>query len=209
MGLESLDDDALDAETVLWAVRGMQAAQPAVSADDVARFLAKDTTLSVQYDRDDVEVVLDTLTTDGTLNFEPTTGEWSLDEILPATEKRASALPDGTANEFLRLQLEVLERERDEVGAERDEWRRRAEAAARDASWERRVGDELRARVRELERLLDQERAAGQELSETTKRAAAALAAAQQELDQHEPARRSNHPSSSRHKRTLRGNWLE
>ncbi len=197
-------DEALDAETVLWAVRGMQAAQPAVKADDVARFLAKDTTLSVQYDRDDVTVLLDTLVADGTLTYEPTTGEWSLDEILSAIGTRSSAPPDGTANEFLRLQLEEMERERDEIGAERDEWRRRAESAERDLAWERTVSEELRTRVRELEKLLDQERAAGHERSETTRRALVALTAAQEELDRVGSVR-----TSTRQKRTLRGNWLE
>src|SRR6478672_9690807 len=70
-------DETLDAETVLWAVRGMNSARLGVSAEDVTRFLSQDTTLSTRYDCDDVGVVLDSLTANGMLTYEPTTGEFA------------------------------------------------------------------------------------------------------------------------------------
>jgi hypothetical protein len=247
MALESFND-ALDAETVLWAVRGLNASRLGVSAEDVVRFLSKDTTLSAHYDHDDVGVLLDSLAADGMLAYEPTTGEWAaidasatsagdIDEVEPddrgasagtaATDdpftrafaglgpsgteaQQATTLGEAVAEAFLRLRVDELERERNEIGAERDEWRRRAESAEKDAVSAREVGDELRERVRELERLLERERAAGYERSDTTRRAAAALAHAQQELKRLEPTAADGDPDpqAARSRRTLRGNWL-
>lgn len=245
-------DEALDAETVLWAVRGMNASRLGVNADEVARFLSKDTTLSADYDRDDVGIVLDSLTADGMLTYEPTTGEWAaIDangnvvdtsesaqvadlDLREPPDPRADHIDDAftgefaelrppvgasgppatlggaVADAFLRLQIDVLERERNEVAAERDEWRRRAESVEQDVASARAIGDELRARVRELEDLLDRERAAGYERSDTTRRAAVALARAQQELDRLEPtpAEDETDRQHTRSRRTLRGNWL-
>jgi len=240
-------DEALDAETVLWAVRGLNASRLGVSADDVVQFLAKDTTLSARYDCDDVGVLLDGLAADGMLAYEPTTGEWAaidvdamdggageatepdprgtgasgvdaddpftraVAELRPSIEaKPATRLGDAVAEAFLRLRVDELERERDEVGTERDEWRRRAESAEKDATSVRVVADELRARVRELEQQLDRERAAGSERSDTTKRAAVALARAQQELERLDPAADDEEEDrqSVRPRRAFRGNWL-
>src|SRR3954447_2802658 len=58
---------------VLWAVRGMNdSPDSAVRAGDVARFMAKDATLSEQFSRDDVTDVLETLVADGTLTHAST-----------------------------------------------------------------------------------------------------------------------------------------
>src|SRR5262249_33897005 len=76
MALESFEE-ALDPETVLWAVRGMNATGAGVSAEDVTHFLSKDTTLTARYDRENVGVLLDSLTADGMLTYEPTTGEFA------------------------------------------------------------------------------------------------------------------------------------
>jgi len=242
-------DEALDAETVLWAVRGMNATRLGVRAEDVARFLAKDTTLSTRYDSDDVGVVLDSLTADGMLTYEPTTGEFAaidaetvagaeesgedieldiredagvghLDDAFtgpfaelrpPADEaKPPASLGEAVADAFLRLRIDVLERERNEMTAERDEWRRRAESHEQDAAGARTVIDGLRARIRELEDLLDRERAAGYERSDTTRRAAEALARAQEELDRlgPVPVEEETDRPGPRSRRALRGNWL-
>jgi hypothetical protein len=234
-------DEALDAETVLWAVRGMNASRLGVSTEDVTRFLSKDTTLSTHYDRDDVGVVLDSLAAEGMLTFEPTTGEWAAIDATGISADAAGvaeidlrdpddgagffddtynrAAGEGTpgatlggavAEAFLRLRVDELERERDELAAERDEWRRRAESEEKDAASARAVSDELRARVRELELLLDRERSAGNERSDTTRRAAVALALAQQELERlgPVPAEDENDRQQPRSRRALRGNWL-
>jgi hypothetical protein len=247
MALESFND-ALDAETVLWAVRGLNASRLGVSAEEVVRFLSKDTTLSAHYDPDGVGVLLDSLAADGMLAYEPTTGEWAaIDANAPSSDgiqevepenrgtspgtvvdddpftrafaglgssgddaKPATSLGEAVAEAFLRLRVDELERERNEIGAERDEWRRRAESAEKDAAGARAVGDELGERVRELEHLLEQERAAGYERSDTTRRAAVALAHAQQELNRLEPPAANGDATSqpTRSRRTLRGNWL-
>jgi len=225
-------DDALDAATVLWAVRGMNADR--VSADDVARFLAKDKTLSVEYAHDEVAVLLDSLAAEGALEFEPSTGEWSVDATLAALAADAQpAAGAPTADAFLRLRVEELERERDALGEELDDWRRRAETAEEDASiraaltaeleeWRRRAetaeehasshqkaGDELRARIRELEDLLEQERVAGDERAESARRVALALSLAQHELERLEPEPNPAQAPVSRSRRAFRGNWLE
>jgi hypothetical protein len=221
MALESFDD-ALDPETVLWAVRGMNATRLGVSADDVAQFLAKDTTLSAHYDRDNVGVVLDSLTADGMLTYEPSTGEFAAidgnvivgDEIdLRSAGDEASpstAFGEAVSEAFLRLRIEQLEHERNELGVQRDKWRARAESAAQDAKRARAAGEELRTRVHELERLLEEERAAEDERSDNTRRAARALARAQQELEGLRPdsgdGADDDRPTRSR--RPLRGNWL-
>ena len=239
-------DEALDAETVLWAVRGLNATRLGVRAEDVVRFLSKDTTLSARYDCDDVDVLLDSLAAEGMLAYEPTTGEWAaidadapIGEVGGATEpeargadtddaftravaelrpsrleeKPATGLGEAVADAFLRLRVDELERERDEVTTERDDWRQRAESAEKDAAVAHAVTDELRARVRELEQRLDRERAAGSERSDTTRRAAVALARAQQELERLDAAPddaddaeddRQSQPS----RRPFRGNWL-
>jgi hypothetical protein len=242
-------DEALDAETVLWAVRGMNASRLGVSAEDVARFLSKDTTLSTRYDRDDVGVVLDSLTADGMLTYEPTTGEWAaidangnvagaeetqdtvidlrepdaggdhLDdaftgvfaELRPVEDaKPPASLGGAVAEAFLRLRIDVVERERNEAAEERDDWRRRAESFEKDVAAARAVSDDLRARVRELEDLLDRERAAGHERWDTTRRAAQALARAQEELERLEPmpVEEETDRQHTRSRRALRGNWL-
>jgi hypothetical protein len=242
-------DEALDAETVLWAVRGMNASRLGVNAEDVARFLSKDTTLSTRYDCDDVGVVLESLTADGMLTYEPTTGEWAaidanrniagavetedteidlretegvdhLDDaftgvfadLRPPVEvaKAPAPLGEAVADAFLRLRIDVLERERNEMASERDEWRRRAEALEKDAATARAVSDELRSQVRELEDLLDRERTAGYERSDTTRRAAEALARAQEELDRLEPmpVEEETDRPRTRSRPTMRGNWL-
>ena len=203
-------DEALDADTVLWAVRGMSGAHVGVSAEDVTRFLSKDTTLSVQYDRDDVTELLDSLAAEGALNYEPATGVWSTDEMPVIVEANTPWPPrEGTGDAFLRLQLEELERERDALGAERDEWRQRAESAERDAFCEQTLGNELRAQVRELEGLLERERAIGEEKSETARRAALALALARHELERIDVIADPAPPPTARPRRALRGNWLE
>jgi len=244
-------DEALDAETVLWAVRGLNASRLGVRAEDVVQFLSKDTTLSTRYDCDNVGVLLDSLAADGMIAYEPTTGEWAAidadaiaeeadphrDErdaspadaddpftravagLLPSPfeAKPATRLGDAVADAFLRLRVDELERERNEVGAERDEWRRRAESAEKDAAGAHAVTDELRARVRELEHRLDRERAAGYERSDMARRAAVALARAQQELERLDAvadevaedagdAGRDDRQSAS--PRPFRGNWL-
>ena len=241
-------DEALDAEAVLWAVRGMDASRLGVSAEDVAQFLSKDTTLSTRYDCDDVGVVLDSLTADGMLTYEPTTGEWAAidangnvegaadveDTEIDLREPEAGAhhLDDaftgafaelrppvgetkppsslGESVAFLRLRIDVLERERSEMTAERDEWRRRAEALEQDVAGARAVSDDLRARVRELEGLLDRERAAGYERSDNARRAAEAMARAQEELERlgPRPVEDETDGQRTRSRRTLRGNWL-
>jgi hypothetical protein len=230
MAVESFDD-ALDAETVLWAVRGMNATRLGVSAEDVTQFLSKDTTLTARYDREDVGVLLDSLTADGMLMYEPTTGEFAaieangiLSDSIEGTEgdtaadlgpggvdaEPATAFGEAVAGAFVRLRIEQLELERNELSAERDEWRGRARAAQQDAATARAAGDELRARVRELERMLEQERAAGTERSDNTRRAARALALAQQELEGSGPARSetAGEPQPTRSRQKLRGNWL-
>src|SRR5262245_17864760 len=127
VGLDSFDE-ALDADTVLWAVRGMNATRLGVSAQDVAEFLSKDTTLSSQYERDDVGVLLDSLTADGMLTYEPTTGEFAAIDASGLTSAdidaaadgggvgvgaRPASMPgEGVADAFLRLRVEALERER-------------------------------------------------------------------------------------------------
>jgi hypothetical protein len=251
-------DEALDAETVLWAVRGMNGARLGVSAEDVVRFLSKDTTLSTHYDRENVGVLLDSLRADGMLSYEPATGEWAAidanatmpdpvpvvarhgdfsetgldqgdsdagtedanDAFTQAFAGLASAeadanppttLGEAVAGAFLRLRVDELERERNELSAELDQWRHRAESAEHDASCARSAGDELEARVRELEHLLDRERAAGHERSDTTRRAAVALARAQQELETIGPLPAKSGAGAAqlaRSRRTLRGNWL-
>jgi len=235
VALESFDgaDEALDAQTVLWAVRGMSAARPGVSAEDVARFLSKDATLSEPYDRDDVAELLDSLVLEGTLTYDSTRGVWSTDDVLGhafadpgwgAEAGSATTMRGAEADAFLRLRVEELERERiklererTELGAERDEWRRRAESAEEDASSAHNLGEELRARVHELEQLLDRERAAGDERSDTTRRAAVALARAQRELERLESEEagqgagagpRVTSPPHTQPRKTLRGNWL-
>jgi hypothetical protein len=241
MAVESFDE-ALDAETVLWAVRGMNATRLGVSADDVARFLSKDTTLSARYDRDDVDVLLDSLTADGMLTYEPTTGEFAAIEadgtlaegdrvgdaadhgdddtddtftrafagLGPRGEAQPTAFGEAVADAFSRLRIEQLEHERNVLSAERDELRRRAEAAEADADAARAEGNEFRARIRELERLLDEERAAGYERSDNTRRAALALARAQEELDGLRSAASDSGEDArpTRSRRPLRGNWL-
>jgi hypothetical protein len=235
VALESFDgaDEALDTQTVLWAVRGMSAARGGVSAEDVARFLSKDATLSAPYDPDDVAVLLDSLVIEGTLTYDSTRGVWSTDDVLGhafadpgwGSEAGSATTMSGTeADAFLRLRVEELERERiklererTEIGAERDEWRRRAESAEEDASCAHTLGEELRARVRELEHLLHRERAAGDERSDTTRRAAVALARAQRELERLESEEagpdagagpRVTAPPLNPPRKTLRGNWL-
>jgi hypothetical protein len=223
VALESFDE-ALDAQTVLWAVRGMSAARPGVSAEDVARFLSKDATLSAPYDRDDVAVLLDSLVAEGTLRYDPARRVWSTDDALRQAFAEAgwgsdaelgSTAGNSEAGAFLRLRVEELERERTALGAERDEWRRRAESAEEDASCAQNLGDELRARVHELEQLLDRERAAGDERSDTTRRAAVALARAQRELERLGPpdvdgagGPHATPPQRTPPRKTLRGNWL-
>jgi len=59
---------ALDADTVLWALRGMHDPQDdGVRAHDVARFMSKDATLSEEYSGEDVTEVLESLVAEGTL----------------------------------------------------------------------------------------------------------------------------------------------
>jgi predicted ribosome quality control (RQC) complex YloA/Tae2 family protein len=127
----------------------------------------------------------------------------------PGGEAQPTAFGEAVADAFSRLRIEQLEHERNVLSAERDEMRRRAEAAEADAEAARTEGNELRARIRELERLLDEERAAGSERSDNTRRAALALARAQQELDGLRSA--TSDPDDARptrSRRPLRGNWL-
>jgi hypothetical protein len=64
---------AVDADAVRWALRGLHDSQGrGVRADDVARFMSKDATLSEHYGRDDVATVLDTLVEDGVLTCSST-----------------------------------------------------------------------------------------------------------------------------------------
>jgi hypothetical protein len=238
VALESFDE-ALDPETVLWAVRGMNATRVGVSAEDVTHFLSKDTTLNAHYDRENVGVLLDSLTADGMLTYEPTTGEFAAietngtapDGIESAVDDSAAdgvddaddeftrafadlgpggvetqpttAFGEAVADAFVRLRIEQLE-------LERNEWRGRAESAENEFAIARAIGDELRARVRELERLLEQERAAGDERSDNTRRAALAIARAQQELEGVRPAadEAADEPQPPRSRQKLRGNWL-
>jgi hypothetical protein len=241
-------DEALDAETVLWAVRGLNASRLGVRAEDVVQFLSKDTTLSAHYDCEDVGALLDSLTEEGMLAYEPSTGEWAAIDAdatigtesegiepdpLPTDvgtadpddaftravaelrhsrldDKPATRLGGAVADAFLRLRVDELERERDELETERDEWRRRAESAEKDAACARAVADELRARVREVEHRLDRERAAGNERSDMTRRAAVALARAQQELERIDLTVPDDDDDreSTPEKRAFRGNWL-
>jgi hypothetical protein len=170
--LDEAPDEALVAETVLWAVKGMSAAGPGVSAEDVARFLSKDTTLSAKCDRESVAALLDSLVAEGELTYDAANGVWSTDDGLGAVfaephwgvdAERATTEGHAGTDLFLRLRVEQLERDRSDLGTDRDEWRQRAESAQEEASGAHSLGDELRTRLGELEQLLEEERASGED----------------------------------------------
>jgi len=73
---------ALDAEAVLWALRGLPA-RDGVSADELARFLSNDATLSEDYSRHDVSKVLDALVAAGDVSHVSTTGPSAFDRDEP------------------------------------------------------------------------------------------------------------------------------
>jgi len=90
--------------------------------------------------------------------------------------------------------------------------RQRAEVSEEQLAHAQNEGEQLRERVRRLEAELEEERVLGAERLETTRRAAAALADARLELDHLEsPSVPRERPQASpdRHRKTLRGNWLE
>jgi hypothetical protein len=257
----------LEADTVLWAVRGMHDPRDdGVRADDVARFMSKDATLSEDYSLDDVTVVLESLVAEGTLTYVPTTDVSELDEnesshatlyriasgseslrlvvdrevadfdvnwddwsglgasaphevvsdstaegATVAVEVMTAAAADDAPTEPSRSDRELeLERERETRIAELDEWRRRAESAEHEVARSQCDADQLLARVRELEQLLERERALNDERSETARRAADALARARDELQRLEPAvtHSRTRPQVARPRETFRGNWL-
>jgi len=60
----------LDADIVLWALRGLKDSQGrGVPADDVAHFMSKDATLSEYYSSEDIAIVLESLIEEGTLVY--------------------------------------------------------------------------------------------------------------------------------------------
>ena len=261
----------LDADTVLWALRGLHDPKDGgVRADDVALFMSKDATLSEDYSSDDVTVVLESLVAEGALTHASTTGadefaeaesshtttlyrfasdpdsglltvdrtisgsaardEWDdwlglgadqLHDVLPEAlaenatvgveVETATAADEADADAYLRARVDELERERDALVAERDTWRRHAELTEQELSRSRAEGDVLRTRVRELENLLERERALASERSETARRAAAGLARALQELELLQPSAPDSRarPRATRHHKALRGNWLQ
>jgi hypothetical protein len=277
---------ALDADTVLWALRGLPFQAGGVSADGLARFLAKDATLSEHYSSDEVKFVLESLVAAGdltyaaadrneagaaTMLYRPASCPESLtvpangtvadgseddawdrwlghdganemhdlldlelaDHATSGVGAKTPATAAGTESdagararvdelerarddlELLRDELErardELERERDSLVAACDEWRGRAESAAQAVLRARCESDELRIRVRELERRLDLQRALDFERSEATRRTAAALARARHELERLEPSVASApaQPQATRPRPSLRGNWLQ
>jgi hypothetical protein len=264
---------ALDGDTVLWALRGLPCQGGGVSADGLARFLAKDATLPEQYSSEEVRFVLETLVAAGDLTYAPAAGvdtsdrndastapmlyrpasspetlivhedggvadssdadAWDawlrhdgaheLDDLSTAApaEHATSAVeakwPDGAdeaeidAAADARARVDELERERDSLVAERDEWRERAESVEQAVARAHCESDELRIRVRELERRLDLQRALDFERSEATRRTAAALARARHELERLEPSVAGDRaqPQATRPRPALRGNWLQ
>jgi hypothetical protein len=288
----SLSAVALDGDTVLWALRGLPFQGGGASADELARFLAKDATLSEHYSSDDVSFVLESLVAAGDLTYAPAAGEGASDgnESTTATMLyRPAACPeplivradgsvaDGSegdawdrwlrhdgangmhdlldleraehatsgvgaetpdvaeetetaadararvdelerardelerARDELERERDELERERDSLVAECDDWRGRTESAAQAVSRARCESDELRIRVRELERRLDLQRALDFERSEATRRTAAALARARHELERLEPSVAGDRaqPQATRPRPVLKGNWLQ
>jgi hypothetical protein len=253
----------LDADAVLWALRGLQGVQGGggACAEDVAHFLSKDATLSDEYGVDDVTEVLESLVDEGTLalavvgdggdesrrdlafyrfSSDPDpgplhaplvevaaprprlgTGPVPVGSVIPevlaeAVDVRvegmlAAVAREAEATRALRVEMGERERERDALVEERDRWRARSDAVAEELARVHDEAAELRARVRELEQLLELERSSGMERSDAAHRAAAAIAHAQRVLERIEPT-----PSDSRgrpraisHRRPLRGNWLD
>ncbi len=88
---------ALDADTVLWALRGLHDPQDTgVRAHDVARFMSKDATLSQDYSSDDVTVVLESLVAEGTLTHASTTGTEESDENASSHDTTLYRFPSSS-----------------------------------------------------------------------------------------------------------------
>jgi len=234
----------LDADTVLWALRGMHDPQhEGLRAEEVAKFISKDATLTGQYRSCDVTVVLESLVADGTVTHALADDDLLGDESAPATtlyrlspdadplslqadmtfpadfgplvlvkdtsaELNAVTVLDAPrVGPYLHFQADELQRERDALIEERDSWRERAE---REMARSLKESGELRARIRELETLLEslmeRERALELKRSETTSRVVTALTQARDELE-HLFADDRVQASETSHRRP-RGNWL-
>jgi hypothetical protein len=87
---------ALDADTVLWALRGLHDPQDCgVRAHDLARFMSKDATLSEDFSGDDVTAVLESLVAEGTLTHASTTVTDESDENASNPDTTLYRFPSG------------------------------------------------------------------------------------------------------------------
>jgi hypothetical protein len=212
-----------DADTVLWALHGLPDSHGrGVRADDVARFMSKDATLSEQFTDGDVAVVLDSLVEEGALvyaseahagdievmRYRVATGSEALQNTLQdvaahddddgafslAVDERYELLLDalgpGSTTEqadgdaSLLARIDELEHEREQLIEERESLGRRAQSAEDECVRLTALSDELRTRVTELDRLLDDERASGSRLRELAESTEHQLAESRRESDQ-------------------------
>jgi hypothetical protein len=234
----------LDADTVLWALRGMHDPRHGgVRADDVAHFMSQDATLSDRYRGCDVKAVLEALVAEGAVTHARGATRLNADDSGPATTryrvapeagapvvrpdaalpadvptlvllqdtiaelKSTITLDDARPDPYLDFRSEELERERDALIGDRDSWRQRAESSEQEVSRSLKECDDLRARVRELEALIEKASALEFERSQTMRRL---VAAARDRLGD-EPERHGADepvPAKAIPRKRLRGNWL-
>jgi hypothetical protein len=209
---------ALDVDVVLWALRGFDPEHRGLPADEIARFIAKDATLSDHYTSREVTVALESLVSEGIVicTSERDANTADVQKLFHATKKYRLATAPGSScrqsdsNGASDLGYDALAPTSDRtLGVESDEettaWRRRAEVAEDEVVRARDDIEELRVRVQELESaLIEQERTLHLRQSETARRAAIALANAQNEL-QRLATSTGAEPTA---RRALRGNWL-
>src|SRR5262245_39876956 len=127
----------LDTDTVLWAVRGLDGStNGGVSAEDVARFMAKDATLLDSYSTREVMFALESLVSEGILT-QTANGDDKCYRLSSGFD------PPGEPETplFLLIRAEQLEGDCAALSAERDAWRQRAESAEQKASDARNARD--------------------------------------------------------------------
>jgi hypothetical protein len=195
----------VDVDVVLWSLRALpNADNRALRADEIARFIAKDTTVSEHYSEGDVAGALEELVADGFVVSESSDAA-TLYRLTPLLDDSDVALAEPAPAW--------------ELGLELDTWRKRAEDAEQDVARANREANDLRIRVHALESTLEQHRAltldaltAEQEVDVLRARVRVLESKLEREravtVETSETVRRATNGTGPAPRRAVRGNWL-